>query len=83
MSALLDAARYQQWDKLVVRRPPWKLFGASTAFSASRMALKACCRARIGMEPFLPRPKPRRIHRSPRRACSHGPIIGLHAEIAL
>jgi hypothetical protein len=60
----VSAAENREWDELLVRRPlegVWCL----QRIHPSRTALTACWSACIGMEPLMPRPKPRRPNPPP------------------
>ena len=59
----------------------WKLFGTSSAYSASRRA-QSMLQILNWHGTVHARPNPRRIQCPSRRASPNGPIIGLHAEIA-
>jgi hypothetical protein len=78
----VSAAENREWDKLMVRRP-WKVFGASSVFilkpyGTGSLLERLNRHGTICHGPSLAG----RIPRPPRRASSHVPIIGLHAEIA-
>jgi hypothetical protein len=80
--AFVSAAENREWDKLMVRRP-WKLFGASSVFILKPYGTDSLLESLNRHGTICHGPSlAGRIHRPPRRACSHVPIIGLHAEIA-